>query len=298
MRVINRRLKLVAVISATLTIFMNGQNAFADFSGDFAPGNWTFNTTGTPDPSGSAPIGTLTSSEMAITAADGPGPFGTGEQIGSYGINVSSNVESVTFEYLYTTEDCCGSYWDMATYTVGSTKADLVLSNRDVGVSQTGTKTLTDISGKFFSINQETADALAGTATIKITKFSVVYKAGPNADVLLENSKPTLTSGTKTLTCTPGGFDMMRGGFFKQVGKPTSIVYTLIIAGKRVSSVSSDNWTGLSRVIYDSSDRSVTGTATLASVTWNIDSFAAGSAQCETMAYQESSVTSSNSNTL
>ena len=98
--------------------------------------------------------------------------------------------------------------------------------------------------------------------------------------------------------CTPGGFDMMRGGFFKQVGKPTSIVYTLIIGGKRVSSVSSDNWTGLSRVIYDSSDSSVAGKAPLASATWNIDSFTAGSAQCETMAYQESSVTSSNSNTL
>ena len=295
MKISKNNSKKVLVLTALLTLFLfNNQSAFADFSGDFAPEKWTFSTNGTPDPSGSGPIGTLTSSEMSITGADGPD--NTGQQIGSYGINLPSDITEVTFTYLYTTGDCCGSYYDMATYTVGSTKSDLVLSNSTPGQSQTGTMTLTDLSGKFFSINQETTDAVLGSANIKITGFSAVSHS--NADVLLENSKPTLTAGSKTLMCTPGGFDMMRGGFFKQVGTPTSIVYTLIIAGKRVSTVSSDNWTGLSKVIYDSSDSSVTGKATLASATWNLDSFAAGSARCETLAYQDGSVTTSNSNTL
>ena len=293
MGVTNKRLKLVAAISATLTLLINGQSAFADFSGDFAPDKWTYSETA-PGPSAS-----LNSTTMVLTSADN----NNGAITGLYSITIPNGASTISFTFSYITNDGAGSSYDMSTYTYDGNSTDMFETDVGPGVTVTGTKTVSVSGGKVFSINQISDDSSSGAATTTITGFNAVYlntatDTHTNADVLLENSKPTLTSGTKTLVCTPGGFDMMRGGFFKQVGKPTSIVYTLIIGGKRVSSVSSDNWTGLSRVIYDSSDSSVAGKATLASATWNIDSFTAGSAQCETMAYQESSVTSSNSNTL
>ena len=64
MGVINKRLKLVAAISATLTLLINGQSAFADFSGDFAPDKWTYSETA-PGPSAS-----LNSTTMVLISAD------------------------------------------------------------------------------------------------------------------------------------------------------------------------------------------------------------------------------------
>ncbi len=294
MGVINKRLKLVAAISATLTLLINGQSAFADFSGDFAPDKWTYSETA-PGPSAS-----LNSTTMVLISADnGCCTANTG----LYSITIPNGVSTISFTFSYITNDGAGSSYDMSTYTYDGNSTDMFETDVGPGVTVTGTKTVSVSGGKVFSINQISDDSSSGAATTTITGFNAVYlhtaaDTHTNADVLLENSKPTLTAGSKTLVCTPGGFDMMRGGFFKQVGKPTSIVYALIIAGKRVSSLSSDNWTGLSRVIYDSSDSSVAGKATLASATWNIDSFAAGSARCETLAYQEGSVTTSNSNTL
>ena len=287
-----RKHRSIFILAVLFAMFNSSQAAFADFSGDFAPDKWAYSETG-PGPSG-----TLNATTMVLTSANNGGGTYPAGLTGSYTIHIPSGVSSISFTFDYVNNDVSTSYHDYSQYTLDGTSTDLSTKTIATGGTNSGTVTVdvSGFSGKAFSIDQNCDDCILGSGITTITGFSS-YR-GPAADVLLENSKPTLTAGPKSLMCTPGGFDMMRGGFFKQVGKPTSIVYTLIIAGKRVSSLSSDNWTGLSKVIYDSSDSSVTGKATLASAIWTIDSFAAGSAQCETMAYQESSVTSSNSNTL
>jgi len=287
------------VIGLVIGILVSSQGiANADFSDEFAPSKWTYTATGTPYQSNPVygPSGTLSTSLMTLIAADGP--VRTAAQVGSYSIIVPVGVSSITFDYLYKTDDCCGSVWDMATYTVGTTETNLVLSNGTVGLTQSGTITLTDVAGKLLSINQKTPDAVAGIATTKITKFTAKINQGSNSNVVLSESKPVISADAKSYSCKPGAYTFMRYGITKETSIPTTLVYTLIMNGTRVSTISTDNWVGLSKSIVDPSNNSVTGTATSTAATWAVDGANTKSAQCEVLAYQDSATMLAYSNNL
>jgi hypothetical protein len=286
------RNKVVATLVA-LT-FLGQASANADFTGDFAVPNWTYTET---DTSASGPSNSLTATLMSLTSADWTdSPVMNTNS--SYSITIPWNVGLITFNYAYTTLDRDGSSFDLASYTLNGVKTDLVASNIPKFGSESGVVTL-DVSalgGKVLSINQECNDCILGTATVKISGFRGVSMFDPHQ--LVAKSNASLSLGTNSYTCKPGAYTFLRRGVTPEAGTPTSLTYSLIIDGVRVSALSSDKWATMPPWMFGDSNNSVTGTATLDSATWTVSGAGTKSAKCEILAYQDHATTSTTSNGL
>jgi hypothetical protein len=286
------RNKAAAVLVALM--FVGQAPANADFTGDFAVPNWTYSET---DTSASGPTNSLTSTLMSITSADWSTGAVTGTK-GSYSITIPWNIGLITFDYEYTTIDRDNSSFDMATYTLGGEETDLVASDIPKFGSESGTKTLntTGLGGTTLSINQKCTDCVLGTATVRITGFRGTPFRESNQ--LLVKSPATLSMGASSYTCKPGAFTFLNRGVTSEAGAPTSLIYSLILDGVRVSAVSSDNFVTMGKYMVGATTGSVTGTASLESATWTVTGAGAKAAQCEILAYQDHATTSTTSNGL
>jgi hypothetical protein len=286
------RNKAAAVLVALM--FVGQAPANADFTGDFAVPNWTYSET---DTSASGPTNSLTSTLMSITSADWSTGAVAGTK-GSYSITIPWNIGLITFDYEYTTIDRDNSSFDMATYTLGGEETNLVASDIPKFGSESGTKTLntTGLGGTTLSINQKCSDCILGTATVRITGFRGTPFRESNQ--LLVKSPATLSMGASSYTCKPGAFTFLNRGVTSEAGAPTSLIYSLILDGVRVSAVSSDNFVTMGKYMVGATTGSVTGTASLESATWTVTGAGAKAAQCEILAYQDHATTSTTSNGL
>ena len=289
------QLKVVGLIFAFLVSSQSA--AKADFAFDFAPSQWTYSET---TDSAYGPSGTLTATQMQITSANYTNwaytQFATPvpDQKGSYSIAIPMNVDKIEFSYQYSTGDIDGSLFDMAQYTLNGVSTNLVPIFNQTGTvygdltTVSGTKSIdvTGKQGKTFSIDQLCNDCVLGAATITITGFNV-SRISNNSNVVLNDSKPAITADAKGYSCKPGTYSFLQYGITKISAAPTSLVYTLIINGSRVSAVSSDNWGALSKSVFDTTNKSVSGVATAASATWLVDGANTKSAQCEVVAFQD-----------
>jgi len=281
------KLRFRIVVAIVLAISINSQSAFADFSGDFAPDNWTYSETA------EGPVGSITASEMSLTSANNGAAFAKG----LYSIVIPYGVTSISFSFEYVNGDVAPSSMDPSQVVLDGVVTEISGYSVPSGGTKTGIISLNVIGGQLLSIEQLTTDAVLGSSTTVVTDFHVKNRNAFTSDLLVASSGPLLTSGTNTLTCSPGSYNLLLNGFSSQAGKPASIAYTLIIGGKRVSTLSSDSWTGMLQAIFDSSDNTITGAASNVAATWNVDSYKAGTAQCEVVAYQSGSITTSLSNT-
>lgn len=286
------RTKAVAIV---LSLVVVGQTpAHADFTGDFAVPNWTYSET---DTSANGPTNSLTSTLLSITSADwssGPVP----DTKGSYSITIPWNIGLITFDYAYNTVDVSNSSFDMASYTLGGTETALIASTIPQYGSASGTKSLntTGLGGTSLSINQKCTDCILGTATIRITGFRGTPFRESNQ--LLVKSPATLSMGASTYTCKPGAYTFLKHGVSSEAGAPTSLIYSLVLGGVRVSALSSDNWATMGTTMVGATNSSITGTASLESATWTVTGAGAKTAQCEILAYQDHATTSVLSNNL
>lgn len=286
------------IIGLIVGVLISSQGAAnADFSSEFAPSQWTFTET---DTSQYGPSSSLNSSTMSITSANYSTWVTTagitvtttlaspaiGNQAGIYSIVVPHGTGLVSFDYSYYTVDIDDSSFDMATYTVNGVQTDLVPTNVLPFGTSSGSVTLdfTGLGGTTFAINQKCTDCNLGAATTTITKFDV--KRFSNLSVLSSEESPTISSDAAYYTCRPGKFSLLSKGINRVTGSPTSIAYTLIVGGVRVSSVSSDNWSVMSRSSVAASNNSVTGTATLDKARWALKGAPDSSARCEVVALQ------------
>jgi hypothetical protein len=292
------RKKLFGVVVGLLLSSQGVANA--DFEYDFAPSQWTYTETNS---AAYGPSGSLSSSQMQLTSANysdwSGNTFGTPimNQKGSYSITIPYNVDKIDFSYTYSTEDKDNSNFDVAQTTIDGVSTTIppfteqenyVFETEMVPMIVSGTKSidLTGKQGKTFSIDQLCNDCAYGSATITITSFEV-GRITNNSNVILADAKPTIAADSKGYTCKPGSHSFFQYGITKIAAAPTSMVYTLILNGARVSSVSSDNWSVLSRSAFDTSDKSISGAATSASATWIVEGASSKSAQCEVLAFQD-----------
>jgi hypothetical protein len=285
------RKKTAAVVLSLICIGQAPANA--DFTGDFAVPNWTYSETNTTE---SGPSNSLTAMLMSLTSANWTSGSPVPGTNSSYSITIPWNVGLITFNYAYTTQDVDGSGFDLASYTLDGVKTNLVASNIPQYGSTSGVKTL-DVSalgGKVLSINQECSDCVLGTANIQITGLRGVSMLA--AHQLAPKSIASLSVGTNTYTCKPGAYTFLRRGVTPEIGAPTSLSYSLIIDGVRVSSLSTDKWSTMSAWMIGDSNNSVSGTASLESATWTVAGAGVKSAQCEILAYQDHATTSVLSN--
>jgi hypothetical protein len=275
-----------------LFLISSQATASADFSDEFAPSKWTYTET---DTSQYGPTNSLSASTMSITSANYSnwtgGNFTTPvqNQAGVYSIVVPVNTGIVTFDYSYYTGDISSSFFDMATYTVNGSEVNITPETLAPLSTTTGSISvnLTGLAGTTFAINQKCNDCVLGAATTTITKFVAKFNQFSNLNVLSPDSGPAVTSDANGYICTPGSYSLLSRGVNKVVGKPTSLAYTLIVDGVRVSSVSSDNWGLISQSSVATTNNSVTGTATLTSATWAYKGANLKSARCEVVALQD-----------
>ena len=138
-----------------------------------------------------------------------------------------------------------------------------------------------------------------GSASISIRNFSAISRSSLlNAHELSSQSNPVLTRDEKGYTCKPGAYTLKRFSFAKEQGSPTSLRYTLIVDGKRTSSLSTDNWSTFSNSTLASTGSSLIGSASVDSAFWASTSSISQSVQCEVLAFQDSATSLNYSNTL
>jgi hypothetical protein len=84
---------------------------------------------------------------------------------------IASTTESVAYNWIYTTNDCCGAHWDPGGYIINNVKTQL---SADIqGTSGTGnasgTISLNLIAGENFGFYIDSPDSIQGRADLAIT---------------------------------------------------------------------------------------------------------------------------------
>jgi hypothetical protein len=290
-------MKKSRIFVLSVLLFFFHPSASADFSGDFAPTQWSYQESNSSE---NGPSATLSPSTMQITSANWPSGAVQGTW-GQYGIEIPWYLKSISFEYSYVTNDVDGSSFDMPSYTLNGTQTYLVASNIPQFGSASGSVLLdvSNLAGKSLLFTQACTDCILGTASISIRNFSAVSRSTLlNANELSSLSSPVLTRDEKGYTCKPGAYMLKRFSFAKEEGAPTSLRYTLIVDGVRTSSLSTDNWSTFSNSILTSLDSTLIGSATIDSAFWTSPSSTSKSVQCEVLAFQDSATSVSHSNRL
>ena len=109
----------------------------------------------------------------------------------------------------------------------------------------------------------------------------------PSAMVLLRlDSAGTTTEKSNVVSCTPGKYTFLNGGSTPEVAKIQSYVYTLLVNGKAVSTISSDNFKSVASHLFPTIAGNMAGTATLDGASWDLKGMSNYSAQCQVYATQ------------
>ncbi len=91
--------------------------------------------------------------------------------------NTATMAETLTFNWSYTTHDCCGSYWDPGGYVIDGVLTQLIPNlpaYADVGATYTGTVSLALSPGDSYGFYINSRDSIEGPGTIE---FSAVPEA-------------------------------------------------------------------------------------------------------------------------
>lgn len=105
-------------------------------------------------------------------------------------------------------------------------------------------------------------------------------------NALRVDSAGTTTENNNVVSCTPGKYTFLNGGSTAESANVQSYVYTLLINGKAVSTLSSDNFKSIASHMFPTIAGNMAGTATLEGATWDLKGMSNYSAQCQVYATQ------------
>jgi len=139
--------------------------AHAQFAGPYAPSQATITTShgGSIDTSG-AP--------SSITLYGGSDSGGFSDQTYAFTLLQGG---SLSFDWNYTQNDCCGAEWDPFGYLLNGTFYQLTTA----GDIESGTVNLSVNAGDAFAFDQRSVDSASGFATTVVSKFSAPGSAVP-----------------------------------------------------------------------------------------------------------------------
>src|SRR5689334_3213381 len=165
-------MKTALLATSALALAALAAPAYADFSGPFAPANWTTTFTGSLT-GASAGSATFTSSQLTLVG----GNAGAGCSGGNYGFvgpcEVRSTIAvpgSFSFHWAYTTADDAGPAGDIFGLLVDGSRVQL--SDPGGAVSQSGDRTFTASSSFGWFLN--CTDCTGGAATTIVSSFAAV----------------------------------------------------------------------------------------------------------------------------
>ncbi len=141
--------------------------------------------------------------------------------------------------------------------------------------------------GTFFAgqglltIFAQAGSASWGNYGIRFTSF--VFQTG---NALRVDSAGATTEKNNVVSCTPGKYTFLNGGSTPETANIQSYVYTLLVNGKAVSTISSDNFRSVASHMFPTIAGNMAGTATLEGATWDLKGMSNYSAQCQVYATQ------------
>lgn len=83
-----------------------------------------------------------------------------------------ASATSVSFTWSYTTQDCCGGFWDPAGYILNGVETQLSL-NGNVGQGSSGSATVSIAAGDTFGWYVDSPDSIQGPGAITINAAAV-----------------------------------------------------------------------------------------------------------------------------
>ena len=114
-----------------------------------------------------------------------------------------------------------------------------------------------------------------------------------NSNALRLDSAGTTTEKSSVVSCTPGKYTFLNAGASAETAKVQSYVYTLLVNGKAVSTLSTDSFKSVASHQFPIIVGNMTGTATLDGATWDLKGMSNYSAQCQVHAFQSGANTQS-----
>lgn len=196
-------------------------------------------------------------------------------------------------------------YTDEAPTTYNTTAmadpANHVSENDDGGPTNNGT-----VNNGWNNFNaQLNGTATSGNYTIRVSSFDLWtgqasetatytfrYTGSINRNLLRTgnalriDSVGTTTEKNNVVSCTPGKYTFLNGGSTAEAANIQSYVYTLLVNGKAVSTLSSDNFRSVASHLFPTIAGNMAGTATLEGATWNLAGMSNYSAACQVYATQ------------
>ena len=107
-----------------------------------------------------------------------------------------------------------------------------------------------------------------------------------SSNALRLDTAGTTTEKNNVVSCTPGKYTFLNGGSTAETAKVQSYVYTLLVNGTAVSTISSDGFKSVASHLFPTIAGNMAGTATLDGATWDLKGMSNYSAQCQVYATQ------------
>jgi hypothetical protein len=159
--------------------------------------------------------------------------------------------------------------------------------NRNYSAQLNGTSALGDYTIRVSSFQLWTSQASqTATYTLRYTGFidRNRFRTSPNA--LRLDTAGTTTEKNNVVSCTPGKYTFLNGGSTAETAKVQSYVYTLLVNGKAVSTLSTDSFKSVTPHLFPTIAGNMAGTATLDGASWDLKGMSNYSAQCQVYATQ------------
>ena len=126
---------------------------------------------------------------------------------------------------------------------------------------------------------------LTYTGFTGVTQTSSTYNTSRINKLRLDSSGAT-TEKNNVVSCTPGKYTFLNGGATPELANIQSYVYTLLVNGKAVSTLSSDGFKSVASHLFPTIAGNMAGSATLEGATWDLKGMSNYSAACQVHAFQ------------
>ncbi len=120
-----------------------------------------------------------------------------------------------------------------------------------------------------------------GNFGIRFTNYAI-----RTGNALRLDATGTTTEKNNVVSCTPGKYTFLNGGSTAEAANIQSYVYTLLVNGKAVSTLSTDNFKSVASHMFPTIAGNMAGSATLEGATWDLTGMSNYSAACQVYATQ------------
>jgi hypothetical protein len=120
-----------------------------------------------------------------------------------------------------------------------------------------------------------------GNSAVRFSKF-----VSRSSNALRLDTPGTTTEKSNVVSCTPGKYTFLNGGSTPEAANIQSYVYTLLVNGKALSTLSTDSFKSVASHMFPTIAGNMAGTATLDGASWDLKGMSNYSAQCQVYATQ------------